>query len=236
MQTLPADRQKPLPAPGLHTRPTRRALSAAFASFSQAAGALESTYSRLQAEVGRLRHELEDKNRSLAESLSENQRMHAYLAKIVEGLPCGIAVLDGEMGLRLINPAASRLLDLGRDGSVISRASIQHVLGPLLATLPPCESTHETEWIVKGSGGDLTLGVTRTLFQSLEPRGDSIVTLRDLTEAKQLERERELSRRSQALAEVATLIAHEVRNPLASLELFAGLLADKLAGQAEPQD
>jgi signal transduction histidine kinase len=41
-----------------------------------------------------------------------------------------------------------------------------------------------------------------------------------------LEQEREAARRSQALAEVATLLAHEIRNPLASLELFAGLLAD----------
>lgn len=32
--------------------------------------------------------------------------------------------------------------------------------------------------------------------------------------------------RSQALAEMAALLAHEIRNPLGSLELFAGLLAD----------
>ena len=33
-------------------------------------------------------------------------------------------------------------------------------------------------------------------------------------------------RREQCLAEVSTLLAHEIRNPLGSLELFAGLLAD----------
>ena len=37
------------------------------------------------------------------------------------------------------------------------------------------------------------------------------------------------------MAEVATLLAHEIRNPLGSLELFAGLLADALANQAELQ-
>ncbi len=42
----------------------------------------------------------------------------------------------------------------------------------------------------------------------------------------ELERERETARRAQALAEVATVLAHEIRNPLASLELFAGLLAE----------
>lgn len=43
---------------------------------------------------------------------------------------------------------------------------------------------------------------------------------------RELEQERESSRRVHALAEVATLLAHEIRNPLASLELFAGLLAE----------
>jgi signal transduction histidine kinase len=41
----------------------------------------------------------------------------------------------------------------------------------------------------------------------------------------ELEQEREKHRRAQALAEISTLLAHEIRNPLGSLELFAGLLA-----------
>jgi signal transduction histidine kinase len=50
---------------------------------------------------------------------------------------------------------------------------------------------------------------------------------RELEEAKgELERERELHRRQQALAEMSTLLAHEIRTPLGSLELFAGLLAE----------
>jgi len=43
---------------------------------------------------------------------------------------------------------------------------------------------------------------------------------------RELEKEREVAQRSQALSEVATLLAHEIRNPLGSLELFAGLLAE----------
>jgi two-component system, sensor histidine kinase FlrB len=38
--------------------------------------------------------------------------------------------------------------------------------------------------------------------------------------------ERECLRRRQALAEMSAVLAHEIRNPLGSLELFAGLLAE----------
>jgi signal transduction histidine kinase len=210
-------------------------LAAAFASFTQTAGALETTYTKLQAEVGRLRHELEDKNRSLEQSLDENQRMRVYLARIVEGLPCGVLVFDSEMNLRMINPAAGRLLNTGGEDFPSPEAAVPRLLGPLLAALPQEEFSDEQEWVVDGPSGEQTIGVTRARFRATGAGDDSILILRDLTEAKQLEREREVSRRTQALAEVATLLAHEIRNPLGSLELFAGLLADALADQAELQ-
>jgi two-component system sensor histidine kinase FlrB len=54
---------------------------------------------------------------------------------------------------------------------------------------------------------------------------ESIYILRDVSDAKRLVRERDKLRREQALAEMASVLAHEIRNPLGSLELFAGLLA-----------
>ncbi len=233
MQTLPADRQKESASPIDSARSAQRALAAAFASFTQTAGALETTYTKLQAEVGRLRHELESKNRSLAQSLEENRRMRTYLAGIVEGLPCGVLVFDRQRKLRMINPAASRLLGTGNESVLSAETSVPHMLGALLDPLPKEEFCGEQEWAVQGPQGERAIGVTRANLQAGEPGNDSILILRDLTDAKQLERERELTRRTQALAEVATLLAHEIRNPLGSLELFAGLLADALADQPE---
>jgi len=54
----------------------------------------------------------------------------------------------------------------------------------------------------------------------------SVFILRDVSEAKKLEHDREHLRRQQALVEMSALLAHEIRNPLGSLELFAGLLAE----------
>ncbi len=235
MQTLPLNRQKELAPPTGPARSARRALAVAFASFNQTAGALETTYAKLQAEVSRLRRELEDKNRSLKRSLEENKRMQAYLGGIVEGLPCGVLVFDGQGDLRLINPAASRLLSAESQGSSCATPSIQRWVESQLAPLPIEDLYREQERVINGSEGALSVGITRAQLTTSGRGGDSILILRDLTEAKQLEREREGARRSQALAEVATLLAHEVRNPLGSLELFAGLLADALTNQPELQ-
>jgi signal transduction histidine kinase len=135
----------------------------------------------------------------------------------------------------MINPAASRLLNTGSEDSPSPEAAAPRLLGSLLAALPLEEFRHELEWVVEGQQSERTMGVTRACIRAKGSGDDSILILRDLTEAKQLEREREVSHRTQALAEVATLLAHEIRNPLGSLELFAGLLADALANQAELQ-
>jgi two-component system sensor histidine kinase FlrB len=58
------------------------------------------------------------------------------------------------------------------------------------------------------------------------PALQSIWILRDITANKQAEQEREAARNALALAEVSTILAHEIRNPLASMELFAGLIAE----------
>ncbi|MGD1157096.1 MAG: hypothetical protein ABSA41_14860 [Terriglobia bacterium] len=49
----------------------------------------------------------------MAQSLEENQGMRAYLGRILEGLPCGVLVFDSRMNLRMIIPAARRLLTAG---------------------------------------------------------------------------------------------------------------------------
>src|SRR5580658_10599547 len=69
-------------------------LARAFASFTEAAGSLERTYGQLQGEVAHLRQELEVTNRDLASSLEENHRIRERLRRILEGLPCGVMVIE----------------------------------------------------------------------------------------------------------------------------------------------
>jgi two-component system sensor histidine kinase FlrB len=69
-------------------------------------------------------------------------------------------------------------------------------------------------------------------LEDLTPRLKSIWILRDITASKNAEREREAARNAMALAEVSSILAHEIRNPLACMELFAGLIADDRGNDA----
>jgi signal transduction histidine kinase len=61
----------------------------------------------------------------------------------------------------------------------------------------------------------------------------SIWILRDITASKLAEQEREAARRATVLAEISTILAHEIRNPLASMELFAGLIEQDLGAASQ---
>lgn len=63
--------------------------------------------------------------------------------------------------------------------------------------------------------------------------GNKIGTLhiiRDITEMKALQEQSKRVERLSAMGEMAVELAHEIRNPLASIELFASLLAKDLSG------
>jgi two-component system, sensor histidine kinase FlrB len=218
------------PSPRDPARDPDNPLARAFASSTEAAGSLERTYGQLQGQVAHLRQELEVTNRDLAKSLEENHRMRERLRRILEGLPCGVLVIEGGTRISILNPEAARLL-----GGV---ADSTETLPPaLLAALDAARETGEEPHLTLPSGGEanpIWIAVRHAWLEPNQPHATSVFILRDISEAKKLERDRENVRRQQALVEMSALLAHEIRNPLGSLELFAGLLAEaNLEGESQ---
>jgi signal transduction histidine kinase len=214
-------------------RSAKQSLVKAFRSFANVAGSLQSFYSQLQAEVVRLRQELERANQDLNQSLEENKRIRAYLSRTLECLPCGVLVVDEDHKLKLANSAALGLLGACQPPAHTTRSIAREVIEKLEAASGSSSAGAEREWSVDTQDGPRFLAVSRT---PLSGNGDSggkwIFILRDVTESKRLDKEREAARRTQDLAQMAMLLAHEIRNPLGSLELFAGLLADATEDRA----
>jgi two-component system sensor histidine kinase FlrB len=211
----------------------------AFRSFAEAADSLECSYGMLRSEVVRLRGELEQSNAGLERSLEENRRMRQHLDRILDGLPCGVLVARADGMITLLNPAGRRLLSAveAPEFEDKSNQSLLSIPGELRDLLQRARSKpdEQEQCLTDSHGGERWLAVRHAAMKEKEKEKDaepdgtdcvSIFILRDVSDAKRLVRERDKLRREQALAEMSAILAHEIRNPLGSLELFAGLLAE----------
>ena len=93
------------------------------------------------------------------------------------------------------------------------------------------EHHHDQEITVENAGQKLCLAIRYSRMMNPSRKKNAadssclVLILSDVTAHKNMERERENSRNMVALAEMATVLAHEIRNPLGSLELLTGCLA-----------
>jgi two-component system sensor histidine kinase FlrB len=208
-------------------------LADAFNAFMATAGRMEASYGQLQAEIAQLRSELEDRNAALTRSLEENSNIRQALQRILEALPCGVIVLD-HSGIVLINPEARRLLELSGSESTLEELS-SHIQLSLRSAI---DREDEHEFALENSAGKTWMSVRRSETpvrheQDGEMQERSILILRDITAHKKAELQRERSRNMVSLGEMAAVLAHEIRNPLSSLELWTGLLAKQPAADDE---
>jgi len=208
-------------------------LARAFASFTEAAGSLERTYGQLQGQVAHLRQELEGTNRDLATSLEENHRMRERLRRILEGLPCGVLVIEAGDRITTLNPEAVRLIGGSFETAGALPAALRTALDRARQTGEEPElALSDLDPSSSHPGEPVWVAIRHAWLEQSPVHATSVYILRDVSEAKKLEQDREHLRRQQALVEMSALLAHEIRNPLGSLELFAGLLAEaNLAGE-----
>jgi signal transduction histidine kinase len=195
------------------------ALADAFAAFTAAAGQLEFSYQQLQSEVARLREELEERNAALTSSLAENEKIRETLARILEAMPCAVIVLESGDKIRFTNPETQRLLSQG--GEI---AGSHEYIRVILSRINPAQES-EQELCLKIAGTKRWL-VARSARLDTGSEAKTVLIIRDVTIQREMEREREEARRLIALAEMSSVLAHEIRNPLASMELFTGLLTE----------
>lgn len=220
----------PAVLPGMLTatsRPDALLLADAFSEFIAVSGRLESSYRDLQAEVAQLGSELAERNAALEASLRENEAMRLALIEIVDSMPCGVLVLDAAGVVLRMNPEAGRLLQLplsfhGDLAEIARRSSVD--LAPFCALEGRQELSFPSNVDSPGTIGRCWVEL-RARRLSGKP-ASTILVLSDVSAHKCAEDDREAGRRAMALAEVAATLAHEVRNPLASLELFVGLLEE----------
>ncbi len=157
----------------------------------------------------------------------------AFYRNVVHSLRNGVLAIWRDGSIAEINDAACRILGLHADPGHIGRAFDEvlgknHELSDVLSlAFTDAELPNRAELRLRTSGK--VIGYT--LSPIAEPDGTvsgAVLLFKDLTRIEQLEERERLRDRLAALGEMAAAIAHEVKNPLASIQVMAGLLKRQL--------
>jgi signal transduction histidine kinase len=163
-----------------------------------------------------------------------------FFRHIVFGMRNGVLAVTRDRRLAMMNEVAYRILDIAPGDADIGRpyadvlARQPDMIRILTAAFDLAHLPNRAELRLKPSGK--VIGYT--LSQILDDEGRSegaAVFFKDLTLVEQMEERERLRDRLASLGEMAATIAHEVKNPLAGIEVMAGLLRRRVADIPDAQ-
>ena len=197
-------------------------LNRAFQSFNEATEQLQNSYDELN------------------EALEKNQN---YLQNIMESLPTGVIVVDQNSIITTFNKTAgdNNRIKLGNLSQQTTGRSIrtsdlfENLVGRTTKekkTSPIVERELETPH----HGKIFARISTSPVLDKQKKQIGTVLNIEDITELRRLEEEAQRNRRLRATGEMAAGIAHEIRNPLGSIELFSSLLKKDLRNDQEKRD
>lgn len=195
-------------------------LHEAFRSFDDAAVTLQQSYQTMTSRLEQLDMELADRNEALGQNLRANEELREHLTAIVESLSTGLLVMDTEGSITRCNQAGEQLLGLGRE----------QIIGcSLAACLKEAQLDGDTYPLTSRQG--VSVSLSERALQTCEGRhAGSVVLIQDVSAVRELEDRLQRRNRLAAMGEMVGRIAHEIRNPLGSIELFASMLRRDLNG------
>ncbi len=175
--------------------------------------------------------------RALLDRSFENPlAVDGQLYSIIESISTGVVALDIEGKIVTFNRAAEQITGFKADH--VQGKSFDGVFKPdyfqnselTFKNLAQTEKTTEIKTQFNRNGKNslhLSLEVS-PVNSTLEGKIGTVLSLRDITRLNKLEEQANRTGRLAAMGEMAVRIAHEIRNPLGSIELFSTMLKDDL--------
>jgi len=174
-----------------------------------------------------------------ASIIIENTRLYEQLVNernfaenVVESSPNGILVVNCDGTIRTINEMTERFFGLEKDKvvGVPSREVFDEPVAAIIQEAIQGRITEGLELVIrKKQGGRAVLGVSSSQLKSRDGTVlGAVLIARDLTEAKRSEEWMRRMDRLSSLGQLSAGIAHEIRNPLASINFNVQFLARQL--------
>jgi two-component system sensor histidine kinase PilS (NtrC family) len=183
--------------------------------------------------VNSLVERLETAGMGLEEERKQRLDLAQLHADMIRSLTVGIATIDLNLEILMMNPAGRTILGLGNE-SIEGQAIERWLPDAANRDVPNASLLTRVNGIgIRFDGEHIPLEyIVAPLTGSDGARRGFIVVFSDLTEVLRLEAELERSRRLAALGELAASLAHEIRNPLGAVSGSFQMLA-RSAGLVE---
>jgi len=201
-------------------------LHRSFGQFDQATTRLQDAFTGLEKKYESINKELDYKNLELKKVLAEKERINNYLQNILESLTTGVIVADLEGTITMMNRCAETFTGFSRESAE----------GGNLESLFECDFPSDSEAIFCdgdfGKKRRLNGRILEIFSSAVKAKNGTgigkVIVLRDITRVEQLKKMVKRTEKYATMGETAASIAHEIRNPLGSIELFASLLMKDL--------
>ncbi len=203
----------------------------AFESFRLRADTLETAYNQMTEKFSELNLELDEKNRRLEESLTEQERLKTILESTLETMHNGVISVDTMGRVTQFNRAAEETCGYSRES--VMNENIETAFGEkgysdstIMDVLHSGEGHERDEkvlWNKKGSPVPVVYQSSLLKDNSGKLIG-AVEIFNDISRVKELEKENQQNKTLAALGEMAATLAHEIKNPLGAMGTWARLL------------
>ena len=158
--------------------------------------------------------------------------LRAFNQYVIDSMPSGLVTADIGGRILTFNRAAVAITGLtaeeaiGRDVGAVLQLPAQ--FKGRLETLAETRSQRADHQFRAPDGRTIEIGLTATTLSLPESRSGYLITFQDITDVRRLERGARMQQRLAAVGEMAAGIAHEIRNPLASMSGSIQVLRQEL--------
>ena len=170
----------------------------------------------------------------LESASTEIANLQAFSQDVIDSLTSGLVTTDVSGRVLSFNRAAETIT--GRQAGAVVGRDVGEVLQLpdevrwlLARDLEGARSRRADFPFVTGAGGKIEIGLAATHLMTPSGKLGFLITFQDITEMKRLERDARMKQRLAAVGEMAAGIAHEIRNPLASMAGSIQVLREELA-------
>ena len=200
-------------------------LQKSFNEFNQATERLQNSFASLELKFQEINRELELRNEELKRTIAEKEEVKNYLRNILESLTTGVVVTDIAGWITTLNKWAETFFNISQDQ--VTGKHIRVLFGDL-TNLDKNALSYADHFTAAGKKVNLKDRIIEIFASPMRSeQGETIgevFILRDVTRIEKLEEMAKRTEKLMAMGEMAANIAHEIRNPLGSIELFASLL------------